>query len=321
MRKLRYWAVASLLYWLALMHPLFAQAQPATVSLADYQARLAQIAQQLAEADDTAVALANAQVELATIQQVRLTTGQVVTVQPLLRLNEDDQPTLAIALARLHLVIDQLAAAPNDQTDSRLAQLDAVLARPEFNTPLSLWQRFLRWLRALLPEGEINADNVETSYLVTRVITWILAGAGALLLIFLLSHWLQGLLGYFVNDFEARRRAATGEEMPLTAAGARVQASLSAQAGNYRQAVRQLYLSALLTLEEQNLIRYDRSLTNREVLAQVRSQPGVQHHLQPVVATFDDVWYGIHEPDQATFDGYAREVDQLVGKEGDKMAR
>jgi len=29
--------------------------------------------------------------------------------------------------------------------------------------------------------------------------------------------------------------------------------------------------------------------------------------------------YSIHEPDQATFDGYAREVDQLVGRQNDKM--
>ena len=321
MRKLPYLLLALLVYLLAPASPLFAQTEPTPLSLADYQARLTRITQTLETTDDQAAALRAAQAELAAIQQVRLASGQVVTVQSLLQLNDDDQPTPAIALARLHLVLDQLAAAPNDQTATRLAQLDAVFARHEFNTPQSLWQRFIRWLRSHLPDVEISPGGGENGGAVTNVIIWTIAGVGVLLLIFLLSYWLQGLLGSFVSDFEARRRAADGEEMPLTATAARAQASASAQAGNYRQAVRQLYLSALLALEEQNLIRYDRSLTNREVLAQVRSQPGIQHHLQPVVETFDDVWYGIHEPDQATFDGYAREVDQLVGQQNDKMAR
>ena len=59
------------------------------------------------------------------------------------------------------------------------------------------------------------------------------------------------------------------------------------------------------------LIRYDRTLTNREVLAQTQSEAAVQSHLRPVVETFDQVWYGIHEPDQSSYSSYVREIDQL----------
>jgi hypothetical protein len=34
-------------------------------------------------------------------------------------------------------------------------------------------------------------------------------------------------------------------------------------------------------------------------------------HLQPVIDVFDEVWYGVREPDQTTFTAYAHEIDQL----------
>jgi len=66
-----------------------------------------------------------------------------------------------------------------------------------------------------------------------------------------------------------------------------------------------------LGLEERGAIRYDRTLTNREVLAQAHGQTELQEHLEPIVETFDDVWYGIHEPDQNTFTDYQREINAL----------
>ncbi|MCB9151513.1 MAG: hypothetical protein H6641_22390 [Caldilineaceae bacterium] len=61
---------------------------------------------------------------------------------------------------------------------------------------------------------------------------------------------MQGLLAGLVGDAEARRQALDGGETPLTDPSAREQAAWLAQDGSYRQAVRQLYLSALLTLDE-----------------------------------------------------------------------
>ena len=170
MRKLPYLLLALLVYLLAPASPLFAQTEPTPLSLADYQARLTRITQTLETTDDQAAALRAAQAELAAIQQVRLASGQVVPVQSLLQLNDADQPTPTIALTRLHLVLDQLAAAPNDQTATRLAQLDAVFARHEFNTPQSLWQRFIRWLRSRLPDVEISPGGGENGDVVVSFV-------------------------------------------------------------------------------------------------------------------------------------------------------
>ena len=292
------------------LRPALAQAQPTALTLAEYQAQLAKAVQLLEQADDPAARLLAVQQTLAATQTVKLPSGQLVTLQPLLGGMDSKPPDKEFALARIHLVLDQLAAAPNDNTAARLLLLEQILAQPEFNTPLNIWERLWRWLRSFLPQPKAGTGQAVTT--VSRLIVWAIAGVGGLLLVFLLSYWLQGFLGAFVSDFEARRRKESGEEILLTASSARQQATLFAQAGNYRDAVRQLYLSALLSLEERHLLRYDRSLTNREVVAQMQKNQSVQDHLQPVVATFDEVWYGIHEPDHATFTGYAREIDRLV---------
>jgi hypothetical protein len=82
-------------------------------------------------------------------------------------------------------------------------------------------------------------------------------------------------------------------------------------AGDYRVAVRLLYLSTLLLLEERKLLCYDRTLTNREYLGQVADNPSLGEALRPVVDTFDEVWYGQVEPDAGGYEAYARQVDRV----------
>jgi hypothetical protein len=134
---------------------------------------------------------------------------------------------------------------------------------------------------------------------------------GGLVAVIVLGLILQSLLGNFVSDREMRAREA-GEQ--VTAASARRQAHALAQAGSYREAVRQLYLATLLSLEDRGLLRADRSLTNRELLLSVSEGAGaqgsaVQGALQPVVDVFESVWYGQREPDAGTFGAYTQAVD------------
>ena len=84
-----------------------------------------------------------------------------------------------------------------------------------------------------------------------------------------------------------------------------------AAGGDYRNAVRNLYLAALLTLEQNGLVPLDRSLTNREVLRRIPPSHPVAGRMQPVVETFDEVWYGVHEPDDQTYRQYTQEIDAL----------
>lgn len=70
----------------------------------------------------------------------------------------------------------------------------------------------------------------------------------------------------------------------------------TAEASNdFRSALRFLYLSAILHLQERGVLPYDKSLTNREYLHQMSENIDLQATLGPAITVFDEVWYG-HKP-------------------------
>jgi len=97
----------------------------------------------------------------------------------------------------------------------------------------------------------------------------------------------------------------------LSAGQASLRARQLSGSGDYRQAIRYLYLSALLLLDERGLLRYNRFLTNREYLRQVSNQPDLAGHLRPVIETFDRVWYGFQPVDQDSYNQYTEQVAAL----------
>jgi len=288
------------------------QAQDDAIPLTVYQEKVVSWQAALAEsADETQ--LAAIQQETAAIRRVALPSGVVITLQPLLGDPAEERIDRAVAQARLAVVQRELAAATTDDTAARLSLLQEILGRREFVEQDSLWDRFWRWVRSWLPEFESRGGGATSISPLLQVIGWGLLGIGAVLLIWLLSYWLQTLLGRFMGGVE-RRGDGDDHAIPQSASEARTAAHRLANAGSYRNAVRQLYLSALLSLHERNLITYQASDTNREVLTALRNQPQLYQQLQPVVATFDDVWYGVHEPDRTTFDHYVVAVEKLEGK-------
>lgn len=286
---------------------------PTTMTLTEYSSMIAASAASLTEEPSSAT-VQLIQAELAMIKQVKLPDGTLVDVQPLLGTDTDSAPTVAEAQQRLTLVADQMMAAKGDDATARLARLAAIFEQPAFVQQDSLWARLWRWLRSWLPDQPAEEVSSQAGWLAlaARWIGYLLITAGALLLVYLLSLWLQTLLGGFVGGVASGRQLTADGEL-LNATEARQQAHQLAKSGSFREAVRRLYLSALLTLDERDLLHYDRSNTNREVLATVRGRPALYQRLRPVVEIFDDVWYGVHEPDQATFDRYVQAVEQLNG--------
>lgn len=303
-----------MLLGLLLLFPLFplqAQAQSDPMPVRDYLALLETLQAQL-ETDPSTATLQEMQRRLQAERQIRLSDATVMDIQPLLGDPQEALPTVDIAQQRLALLIAQLEAAPTDHVAERLALLETILQRREFIGQDSLWDRFWRWVRSLLPDTAEATPNTDTSLVANGVtlLGWLVLGVGAILLIYLLSFWLQNLLGSFAFGMDRARQGNPTDE-PHSAAEARQQAHQLAADGSYREAVRRMYLSALLTLDEHALLHYERSNTNREVLATVRTNQPLYTKLQPIVDIFDEVWYGIHEPDRTTFDEYVQAVEQL----------
>lgn len=314
-RSWQLWQWLPLLALLWSLHggALHAQQNATPLDLATYVARVRDAQAQLG-AKPTTTTLRTVQTQLNAIKSVALPGGETLVIQPLLASVTAKPLTVAEAQTRLALLVDQLSAAPEDNTAARLAVLAAILQRPAFVGQESLWDRFWRWLRQWLPDLFSEQDSASGSSWLgawTTILGWVILGIAAVLLILLLSLWLQQLLAGFVQSDGDRVLDTATDAEPQTAAQARQQAQQLAGAGSFREAVRRMYLAALLTLHERNLLHYDRSNTNREVLATVRNQPALHAQLQPLVETFDDVWYGIHEPDRATFERYLQAVKGL----------
>lgn len=323
------------------------------ISLEQYRTILADASLLLDDVADPAVALANAEALLNRVQTVQLPSGDVIAPQPLLRVavdmddsidaDEDDAGTtdsdttdsgttdsdttdpidsaaqVEALRQQISLLLDQIDRSADDNTTARLDALQAVFERLQVSQSETLWERFFNWLNGLLDRWFPDRGSSDSSTILgvpSNVVAWTVLIIGGITVAFLLSYWMQGLFGSFVRDESADRAERDGGGVPLTASAARQQATQFAQTGNYRNAVRSLYLSALLSMEESGVVRHDRSLTNREVLRQIRSRDlantqEVEEHLRPVVDTFDDVWYGMSEPDAGTFQAYEREIDGL----------
>lgn len=221
-------------------------------------------------------------------------------------------------LARLNNLLTTLLAGHRDWPPARHNLKDAgvfssILARPEFQwaspepSPLQqwwrqLWQRFWRFIADLLPKNSIVVID-------GSLLRYALTGLALLIFLTVLALVSRSLLASLVAEAEVGLDTAGGET--LTADAALKRAQTLSSAGDYRTAVRYLYLSSLLLLEERGLLRYNRAQTNREYLRSVAHLPQLAVVLREVIDVFDRVWYGYQPLDEAAYAQYAAQVARL----------
>lgn len=251
--------------------------------------------------------------QLTATTAVRLPDGSTIPVDNswLAAALDQPQPNLPQITARLGTLLDLLAqpaAAASPNADQRL---QAILANPPFESVDrgaswigQFFDWLFRWLGNLLEP--VNAAGAEAA----SPVSTIFALLGSVLLLAVLVY-----LALSLRRSLARPVAVDDEEHDpeanLTATTALQQAGSLAQGGDYRTAVRYLYLSSLLWLDERGVMRYDRALTNREHLNRLPADATLHAHLQPIVETFDQVWYGNAPLDAAGFAAYKRQVEAL----------
>jgi hypothetical protein len=255
------------------------------------------------------------------IKQVRLNSGVFVPVDHsylvgLLRAEPVDLDGLRTYLRTLLDENRRLQASSSSSTKPAAdysKALATILARKEFNwetassrNPIQewldrLWQRFWEWLNSVLSSVGIGGSSA---------IQWVVGLVGTLILALVLFYVLRGLVGNVSYETAWQDGDVDFLEI-ISAEGAARRAEETARLGDYRSAVRWLYLSSLLVLEERGLLRYDRSRTNREYLRSVAHLPELSAVLRDVIDVFDRVWYGIAPIDEADFTRYAARVADL----------
>jgi hypothetical protein len=262
--------------------------------------------------------LAAAAGEWAAITSVSLADGTVLPINNsslVAHLRADPpQPAQVADLAQAMAAQRDTWPAPSHSARD-LGSLTRILAQPEFQWPAAqtnwldqlrerLWAFIMRLLARLLSGTGLGGNVFGLGQ--------VLAAVAVLAVAAVLVYALRGLFQNFAAEARAPDEAGAGDQ-ELTAEAASRRAQTLSEGGDYRAAVRYLYLAALLHLEEAGLLRFDRSLTNREYLRSLAAagMPALAARLRDVVEVFDRVWYGFETLDAAAYGDYSARVADL----------
>lgn len=101
--------------------------------------------------------------------------------------------------------------------------------------------------------------------------------------------------------------AADGTSRELAEAGL-----AAARAGDFRTAVRKLYVSLLYEMSERNLIELDESATNHEYLSRVSRFTALAGPMRYLTDRFDHVWYGMFPSSAEDFAAYLARYEEAM---------
>lgn len=250
--------------------------------------------------------LEQARTTLEPIHAVQLSAGVESTVDnsALLALIRDTSKTDA-AITRLTALRTALAQDPPTVSPQDLDALHTIFNNPPFVVGAAdawwqtLLQRIFEFLSRLL-------NNTAQGVFDSRDLLVVL---GVIVVVVVAIYFVKNLRYNLVSDQDLG--AMLDETEVRTPAEAFDNAQKFITAGDYRNAVRQLYLATLLILDQRGKIKYDPTLTNRQVLRQASNDPRTAAALQPIVETFDRVWYGFEPLSQSEFDAYRQRVEQV----------
>jgi len=196
-------------------------------------------------------------------------------------------------------------------TPEDVLPLKEILARQEFQWQEQQPVQMPNWLARIFDWLEQLTNRVAgTTVRYGRIPLIVTAVLMFLLSLFFIS---RGLSRDLVREAQLAVEEGRGDEV-LTSKGAFQRAETLSTQGDYRNAIRYLYLSSLLVLDEQGVMRYDRSRTNREYLRSVSSRPELAKPLRDVIDVFDRVWYGFEAVDETTYKSYVEHVEELREK-------
>jgi hypothetical protein len=238
------------------------------------------------------------------VQSVQLDNGEVVPIQPdwLVAGLAECPPDAAMLIGRMDALLaargDRAGDAPPFSADS----LREILSREEFQSEAERAARedpLREWIASVL---EWLADQAQQWSLPSEIQWAIGIAASGLLAGFLL---LAGRM--FRKNWVANADPDSAEALhpkQLTADTAAALARRKWASGDKRLAVRYLYLSLLLHLEESGRLSGNRSLTDQEYLRAIEHLPALAVPFRKAAGVFERVWYGFHIPSESEYREY-----------------
>jgi hypothetical protein len=188
--------------------------------------------------------------------------------------------------------------------DQALARLQAILARPEYQATDTRpwWEQLVApvlelivYLFGRLVEAIVDASTGRQGWIgfvALAICVGLFAFAGV---------YLVRAIGIAIRRDDALQTQTLAERRQRSERLWQSAQELAAR-GEWSDAIRALYLSALYALDERSLLHVESSLTNREHARVLeRGHPELAATFAPVVESYDAVRYGGSAPSPATF--------------------
>ncbi len=239
---------------------------------------------------------------------------------------KDLLPGLKSLVAQLDRLTERAAIPSLEQSTDEA--LESILNQPRFQVPQESqklvnfvervqagmresWEWTKDFLRKLFQLDKPDPDQYADANWSDRLTQIVLLSLVGVLVGLLTYYILQGLRGVAVREHELEELL---ENEKLDEKELRLQAEQLAVEGNFRLALRRLFLSVLARLQAMGLIEYNRARTNREYLKNLTGHPSLHSSFSPVINRFDQVWYGLNEIDETEFATFSELADVLLTK-------
>ena len=236
----------------------------------------------------------------------------------------DAQKRLAIlneAAARLRALDEQIrdgdkkAVSASSQAHD---EIRTILARPEYGkkmeNPVAAYISKLR--RRVLEFLQDLYERIMTAIFgAGRGASWIFRGLVILAVAGGVFVAVKMVMSFRRRKKPRRKRTVLGEEIEAgtTAADLANAARAAASAGDFRTAIRKLYVSLLFELADRGVIELESSATNHEYLARVSRFSKLVSPMTYLTDRFDYFWYGMFESSADDFSSYLGVYDQAMG--------
>ncbi len=211
------------------------------------------------------------------------------TIRGLLEKGDDESLATASAMLEETLAaVRRAEAATNADPAQARAPLDAILASPDFRRAADWRDAVATVLRDLFARlfPELRAPLISLDQLT------IAAGSIAVALLAIVG---RATLGGVRAKVTREALLVHGQEPRGPSAAEHLRAAAEARrVGRLRDALRELFLAALLALEQRGALRVDPALTDREILARAAHLASASD-LEALVALYERAWYGLRD--------------------------
>jgi hypothetical protein len=175
----------------------------------------------------------------------------------------------------------------------------------EQREPESLWDRFVRWLQRLI--GRVGGGDAEST-----IFEWVCYGLAAAVIVFVILKLIgSDIRGLFMHGRRSRVSDFIEVDENIHEMNFDALIAEAVAAGQYRRAVRLLYLKGLKALTDGGAIDWRKGKTNRDYLHELRESP-LRAPFADATLLFEYVWYGDMPIDESVFRSVRENLEGFI---------